>query len=80
MPVVFRHNGIRFMFYANEGTPREPVHIHAVKAGAGAKFWINPIRIASNRGFSPVELRELVAVVEANSISIQTAWKEFFDE
>ncbi len=33
MPVVFRHHGFRFLFYANEGSPREPAHIHAEKDG-----------------------------------------------
>ena len=42
MPVVFRHRGFRFLFYANEGDPREPVHIHAVKDGIDAKFWLWP--------------------------------------
>jgi len=28
VPVIFRSGGFRFFFYANEGTPREPVHIH----------------------------------------------------
>lgn len=39
MPVVFRWNGYRFHFFANEGDPREPVHIHISRAGATAKFW-----------------------------------------
>jgi hypothetical protein len=38
-PVVFRHGGAKFQFYANEGNPREPVHIHAMKDGIDAKFW-----------------------------------------
>lgn len=29
MPTVFRYEGIRFFFYSDEGTPREPTHIHA---------------------------------------------------
>lgn len=27
MPTVFRFNGIRFHFFANEGIPREPIYI-----------------------------------------------------
>ena len=34
MPTVFRQDGFRFFFYSNEGDPREPVHVHAMK-GAG---------------------------------------------
>ena len=38
MPVVFRHKGFRFFFFSNEGNPREPIHIHAMKDGIDAKF------------------------------------------
>lgn len=38
MPVVFRRDGFRFLFYANEGSPREPVHVHALRDGIDAKF------------------------------------------
>jgi hypothetical protein len=49
MPVVFRSNGCRFHFFANEGEPREPVHIHVAKAGADAKFWLYPdVELAYN--------------------------------
>jgi hypothetical protein len=42
MPVVFRHKGFRFLFYSNEGDPREPVHIHVLKDGIDSKFWLWP--------------------------------------
>ena len=38
MPTVFRERGFRFFFYSNEGSPREPVHIHVEKADLEAKF------------------------------------------
>jgi hypothetical protein len=28
MPVVFRHNGLRYYFFSNEGQPPEAIHIH----------------------------------------------------
>ncbi|AEG50797.1 hypothetical protein Sphch_3183 [Sphingobium chlorophenolicum L-1] len=40
MPKVFDWNGYRFHFYANEGDPREPVHIHVRKGRDNAKFWL----------------------------------------
>ncbi len=47
MPVVFRERGFRFFFYSNEGSPREPVHIHVEKDGVEAKFRLNPnVRVA----------------------------------
>jgi len=42
MPVVFRDRDFRFYFYANEGDPREPQHIHVTKDGIDAKFWLWP--------------------------------------
>ena len=47
MPVVFRHQGVRFYFISNEGKPREPVHIHANRSDAEAKLWVVPdVRVA----------------------------------
>jgi len=80
MPVVLRYKGFRFLFYANEGSPREPVHIHVMKDSIDAKFWLDPVRVAYNDGFSAQTLRELLEVVEANAELIVGAWNEFFDD
>ncbi len=42
MPVVFREGGFRYFFYSNEGDPREPVHVHVMRDGDEAKFWLYP--------------------------------------
>ena len=42
---VFRKNGFKFFFYANEGDPREPVHVHVEKNDIGANFWVKPVVI-----------------------------------
>jgi hypothetical protein len=79
MPVVFRHKGFRFLFYSNEGDPREPPHIHALKDGIDAKFWLWPdVVVASNDGFSAKTLRELAEVVVSRRREIMNAWDEFF--
>jgi hypothetical protein len=81
MPVVFRHRGFRFVFYSNEGDPREAVHIHAVKDGVDAKFWLSPeIVVAYNDGFDARTLRELMDVVAQRREFIMRAWDEFFGE
>lgn len=81
MPVVFRHRGFRFLFYANEGDPREPVHIHAVKDGIDAKFWLWPeVSVVYNDGFNAKTLRELVEVIGNRRGEIARAWNEFFGE
>ena len=81
MPVVFRHKGFRFLFYANEGNPREPAHIHAVKDGIDAKFWLWPeVAVVYNDGFNAKTLRELVEVIDNRRDEIARAWNEFFGE
>ena len=79
MPVVLRVGGFRFFFYANEGSPREPAHVHVEKDGVEAKFWISPdIRLAYNDGFNAKALRQVLHLVEANRECIEKAWNDFF--
>jgi hypothetical protein len=79
MPTVFFERGFRFFFYSNEGSPREPVHIHVEKDTFEAKFWLNPIvQVAYNDGYDARTLRQLLGMVSANKDRIERAWNEFF--
>ena len=79
MPTVFRVDGFRFFFYSNEGTPLEPMHIHVQKAGAEAKFWLNPeIVLDRSDGFDAKTLRKLLSVVQSNKNIIEDRWNEYF--
>lgn len=79
MPEVFRERGFRFFFYSNEGSPREPLHIHVERNDVEAKFWLKPtVKVAYNDGYDARTLRELQSLVEANSSRIARAWNEHF--
>lgn len=79
MPEVFRERGFRFFFYANEGTPREPVHIHVEKNDVEAKFWLRPeVQVAYNDGHDARTLRWLIEIVAANTNRIENFWNEYF--
>jgi hypothetical protein len=79
MPTVFRDRGFRFFFYSNEGSPREPVHVHVEKDGVEAKFWLRPeVTLAYNDGYSARVLRELIGIIETNREKIERAWNEHF--
>lgn len=78
MPTVFRHDGYRFFFYSNEGDPREPIHVHVMKGGGEAKFWVSPVAVARSSGFDARTLRRLALVVQANGKQIEEAWYEHF--
>jgi hypothetical protein len=79
VPVVFRSGALRFFFYSNEGSPREPPHIHVRQGDHEAKLWLLPnLPAAYNHGFSERELRSLRALIEVHRAEIEAAWNEFF--
>jgi len=80
MPVVFRVRGLRFFFYSNEGSPREPVHVHVLGPEGEAKFWLRPARVATNDGFDGRALRELARVVDDRTDEIERAWNDYFGQ
>jgi hypothetical protein len=45
-----------------------------------AKFWIDPVSFASNRGFSSRELREMERLVAEHQDAFMGKWHEFFND
>lgn len=76
MPTVLRIGRFRFYFFSNER--QEPPHIHVKAAENQAKFWLNPIQLASNYGFSSRDLNELEGLVEQNELFFLEVWNEYF--
>ena len=80
MPTIFRYRGYRFFFYSNEGEPREPLHIHVIKGGNIAKFWLEPeISVVQSYGMTPAELTKLAKLVDSHRDLIRKAWNEYFN-
>jgi hypothetical protein len=79
MPVVFRHRGLRFFFYSNEGDPREPLHIHVRGDGGEAKFWVGQdISVARSDGYDARTLRELAEIIADKAELIERTWNDYF--
>ena len=79
MPVVLRIDGLKFLFYGNEGNPREPVHIHVRSGRDEAKFWLSPnVRLAYDRGLSSPMLNRMQRLVEEHRAELERAWNDFF--
>jgi Domain of unknown function (DUF4160) len=76
MPTVLRINAYRFYFYSHE--PNEPAHVHIDRDDSTAKFWLEPVALAKNIGFSAKELRKLQSLVEENKVMLAEAWDEYF--
>ena len=78
MPTVLRFEAYRFYFYSHE--PNEPPHIHVDRDNLSAKFWLSPVSLAKNIGFSAKELRKIQSIVEANQQNFLEAWHEYFGD
>jgi len=76
MPVLLRIRGYRFFFYSLED--REPPHIHVAQGGRYAKFWLDPVTLASNRGFRSHELTVIQGLVLENRDSFLEKWNAYF--
>lgn len=76
MPTVRRIGSVRFFFYSNEGV--EPPHIHAEQGGGVAKFWLEPVSLASSSRLGGHELRRLEKLVLEHRDEFLKAWHEFF--
>ena len=76
MPTVINVGPYRFFFYSLEGA--EPAHIHVERENATAKFWLDPIQLASSRGFRSHDLNRIRAMVAEHRVLIQERWNEHF--
>lgn len=73
MPVILRHKGFAFYFVMFD--LGEPVHVHVRNGRNEAKFWIEPFRLAWNRGYRIHELNEIEHLIMANREFILMAWQ-----
>ena len=76
MPTVLRDGPYRFFFYSGDGN--EPRHVHVESAGSEAKFWLDPVAMARNRGFGTKDLGKIEQTIVANLDSLRAAWDAFF--
>lgn len=77
MPTVLRIGPYRFYFYSHE--PNEPPHIHVDRDNLSAKFWLDPVQLARNIGFSPRDLRAIERMVVEHQQEIQEKWDGYFN-
>lgn len=64
----------RFFFYSLDCN--EPKHIHVRREKMTCKFWLEPVSLAKNHGFSPRELNQIRRLVTANIVILLEAWNE----
>jgi hypothetical protein len=76
MPAVLRVGRFRFYFFSNERL--EPPHIHVKAAEDQAKFWLDPIALATNYGFAARELNQIEHIILEHQTELLEAWHDYF--
>jgi hypothetical protein len=76
MPTVLRSGPYRFSLYSHE--PHEPPHVHVDRDDSSAKFWLRPVGLARNLGFSSRELRRIHKLIAEHEVEFLEAWHGHF--
>ena len=79
MPTILKEKGYRFFFYSSEGDPREPPHIHVASGEKLAKFWLEPLELASSKRLQASEVIHLLNTVNKHRNMFLEAWHAHFD-
>lgn len=77
MPTVLQIGPYIFIFFSSDRG--EPAHIHVKRDRQIAKFWLDPIALATNRGFKEHELNKIERLVSDNRERLMEAWNDFFN-
>jgi len=62
----------RFFFYSFDCN--EPMHVHVQRERDFCKFWINPLALARNQGFSAKDLNTIREIIARNRDRIMEDW------
>jgi hypothetical protein len=76
MPTVLQDGPYSFVFFSSD--QGEPRHIHIKRDRRIAKFWLNPISLAKNRGFKQHEINEMARLVAEHQERLVEAWHDHF--
>jgi hypothetical protein len=77
MPTVLREGPYAFVFFSSDS--QEPRHIHVKRDRQIAKFWLEPVALATNRGFPDHEIRDIEKLVRRHLPTLLEGWNEHFE-
>ena len=87
MPQVFKVGAYIIYFWANEGFPLEPVHVHiaeGIPTESATKIWITKsgkCLLCHNRSrIQQKVLKNIVEIIEARNSDVIAKWQAFFGE
>ena len=65
-----------YHFYFVSFDCAEPAHVHVARERMEAKFWLEPVALARNYGFSQRELRKIDKLLTKHLKEILEKWHE----
>ncbi len=78
MPTIKKiSDGYRFYFYSFDCY--ESMHVHVEKDNSNCKFWLDPVSLTANYGFTAKELNKIQKIIFKNIKLIIEAWNEHCD-
>jgi len=79
MPTIPGISGpYRLFFYSFDCG--EPKHVHVSRERMTCKFWLEPVVLSSNKGFSAKELNRIRKLIIDNSNVVKETWDEHCGE
>ncbi|HQV69585.1 MAG TPA: DUF4160 domain-containing protein [Thermoflexales bacterium] len=79
MPTIQKiSDAYRFFFYSFDCN--EPEHVHVKRERKMCKFWLDPIELSKNDGFSSKELNQIRGIIVKRLDVILEAWDEHCGE
>lgn len=75
MPTALIVGPYRFSFWSRDC--EEPRHVHVTRDDLTAKYWLDPVELANNQGFSRRELNEIERIIGEHLADLRRIWNEF---
>lgn len=76
MPNILKTGPYRVFFYSSNGV--EPRHVHIERENETAKFWLSPLRLETNHGFSRTEIGSIHEILSEHHLKLVEVWDAFF--
>jgi hypothetical protein len=55
----------------------EPRHVHVTRDALSAKYWLDPVELERNQGFSRRELNDIEHIVNENLDELRRKWDDY---
>ena len=79
MPRIKRIPG-PYRFFFTSFDCNEPPHVHVEREDRTCKFWLEPLSLARNHGFSARELNVVRRIIDSHLLMILERWDEHCGE